>query len=442
MNSNTFRELSEQLRAQPAGPAIQRLADAINAADLDPVEAAEEIDALARHEGIDEATAQGAIAEAMANTQRARAKKAELERKAAAARHIEQSAAFYAQAHEAIAAGADPASYSDGILKQATEAGTIGTGKAAGIAPASFNDYHNTRATWNPELDFRPELLHGLPFPRGTVSYIGARTARGKSAILVNLARESMNRGRRAVYVTLELSPAQLFDRLIVSTAYAIDPEHAHLEKPTTELYGLIKNWRAKETGPGLEALRNGYLDIKGKQARGLLTILDARGFSTADTMDAIRAQSGAGDLVLLDYIQRLQSVENRAQEGYERMKAVSDTVINTATGTGAIIIAAAQFNRTGVTPGDADAFTEANFRESGDLEQDAHNAIGLGWEADKKGRFYEILKAREAPGTGDQYTVDWRASYGFMGPGERRNATATDKKATMKAQRAGGPAL
>lgn len=441
MNSATFNDLSEQYRAQPAGPAGKRLADAINAACLDPVEAADEIDALARHEGIDEATAGGAVAEAMANTKRAREKQAARERKDAAARHIEQSAAFYTQAREAIAAGADAAGYSDEILKQATEAGTIGAGKAACIAPASFNDYHETRATWNPELDFRPELIHRLPFPRGTVSYIGARTARGKSAILVNLARESMNRGRRAVYVTLELSPAQLFDRLIVSTAYAIAPDAAHLERPTTELYGLIKNWKGNGTGADLEALRNAYMDIKGKQARGLLTILDARGAAIADTMDAIRAQSGAGDLVLLDYIQRLQSVENKAQEGYERLKAVSDTVINTATRTNAIIIAAAQFNRTGVTPGDADTFTDASFRESGDLEQDAHNAIGLGWEADKKGRFIEILKAREAPGTGDQYTVNWRAEYYFMGPGERRKAPEAGKANGAK-KAAGGPRI
>jgi replicative DNA helicase len=236
-----------------------------------------------------------------------------------------------------------------------------------------------------------------------------------------------MSRSRRAVYVTLELSPAQLFDRLITSTAYAIDPEHAHLPKPITELYGLIKNWHGNGTGADLEALRNGYMDIKAKRAAGLLTILDARGAKLAEIMDAIRERSGPGDLVLLDYIQRLPSVDGAAKEGYERMKAVSDTVINTATRSNCILIAAAQFNRAGTAPGEDDTFTDASFRESGDLEQDAHNAIGLGWKADKKSRFIEILKAREAPGTGDLFDIDWRAEYFYMGPGERMHRKEKD---------------
>lgn len=432
MNSTTFNELSKHFRTQPAGLPGQRLTDAINAASIDATEAADEIDALARHEGIDETTARGAIAEAMANTKRARLKQAERERKERAARHIEQSAAFYTQAREAIEGGADPACYADEIQKQATEAGSITTARGA-LQPASFDEYHNLRATWNPDLDFRPRLIPELPFPRGTVSYIGARTARGKSAILVNLARESMARSRRAVYVTLELSPAQLFDRLITSTAYAmdLDPHRARLEKPTTELYGLIKNGQGHRIGSGLEDLHNAYMDVKEKRAAGLLTILDARGAKLAEIMDAIRERSGAGDLVLLDYIQRLPSVDGAAKEGYERMKAVSDTVINTATRSNCILIAAAQFNRAGAAAGEDDTFTDASFRESGDLEQDAHNAIGLGWKADKKSRFIEILKAREAPGTGDLFDIDWRAEYFYMGPGERihRKETDTAKK-------------
>ena len=87
-----------------------------------------------------------------------------------------------------------------------------------------------------------------------------------------------------------------------------------------------------------------------------------------------------------------------------------------------------AQFNREGATKGNEskhdDRFSDASFRESGDLEQDAHNAIGLGWTADTKGRFYEVLKARESSGTGDAYRLEWDGAFQyFANSGEKYTA-------------------
>ena len=116
-------------------------------------------------------------------------------------------------------------------------------------------------------------------------------------------------------------------------------------------------------------------------------------------------------------------------------MKAVSDDVINAAVSTNVVLIAAAQFNRQGATPGQDDTFSDASFRESGDLEQDAHNAIGLGWTADKQGRFYEVLKAREAAGTGEAYRLDWSGAFQYMAnTGNRYQATKAQPETKPRA--------
>jgi replicative DNA helicase len=302
-----------------------------------------------------------------------------------------------------------------------------------GITPASFGDYFTARVAWDPRLDFRPQLFNSLPFPRGTVSYIGARTARGKSAVLVNLAREALLRSRRAVYISLELSPAQLFDRLILSTARAAAGEALRSEKPLPELYALMKSGRGqgellpKET-PFSRAILPALEEIRSATQKDRLSILDARGYNLAAILSAIRTKAKEGDLVLLDYIQRLPSKDGAASEGYERMKAVSDAVINAAVSRNVVLIAAAQFNRQGGAPSQDDTFSDASFRESGDLEQDAHNAIGLGWTADKKGRFYEILKARESAGTGDAFKLEWDGAFQYLAhTGERYIATRNE---------------
>ncbi|MDR0977818.1 MAG: hypothetical protein LBL71_02130 [Endomicrobium sp.] len=59
--------------------------------------------------------------------------------------------------------------------------------------------------------------------------------------------------------------------------------------------------------------------------------------------------------------------------------------MLEAAVRTKAIIISAAQFARSGNKGIGRDNFSEESFRECGDIEQDAHNAIGVEWEKDKE---------------------------------------------------------
>jgi flagellar biosynthesis GTPase FlhF len=67
-------------------------------------------------------------------------------------------------------------------------------------------------ADWNNDTDqdFVPELFDRLPFPNGTVSYIGARTGRGKTTTMVNLAIAALKDNRKATFISLEESNKQV----------------------------------------------------------------------------------------------------------------------------------------------------------------------------------------------------------------------------------------
>jgi replicative DNA helicase len=324
----------------------------------------------------------------------------------------------------------------------------------------SFEQYYSECLTYAPWKDYRPALFNKVPFPSGTLSLIGARTSRGKTASMLNLARElittpkntidqslKIDSARHILFITLEMSPKQLLTRLALAIAWGIslnNPQHTKLlNRRVTLTGGPLSDYYICLKGEPLQGhskeetniVRKYFIDIAIKQyiepamKSGQLIIYDARGEKTLDTiMGTVKNRVVAGDIVFLDYIQRLPSSKEdiesySAAATYMRLKRISDMVFNTAVISGAIIIAGAQFNRASVNGGGnsnnqktkGDSFSDISFRESGDLEQDAHNAIGIGWTADKQTRFYEVIKARDSGGVGDSYELDWVGAYQYM---------------------------
>jgi hypothetical protein len=106
--------------------------------------------------------------------------------------------------------------------------------------------------------------------------------------------------------------------------------------------------------------------------------------------------------------------------DSFRRIQTISYDVVNAGAAANAVIIVGAQFNRTGGSDGLGDMFDDKSFREAGDIEQDAHNAIGIGWKTDKQGRFYKVLKTREDKKQGEIYTLDFAGAYSFMAHGAR----------------------
>jgi hypothetical protein len=72
--------------------------------------------------------------------------------------------------------------------------------------------------------NFKPKLFgEEIIFPPGSLSYIGARTGRGKTNSLVNIASEVISEqtnNRKVVFLTFEMSCKQILNKLILSTTY------------------------------------------------------------------------------------------------------------------------------------------------------------------------------------------------------------------------------
>jgi hypothetical protein len=306
------------------------------------------------------------------------------------------------------------------------------TAAALGLSPeikdrlGTWAAYIQDCTIYQPEKDFRPAIFAGLAFPDGTVSYIGARTGRGKTTAMVNIAREALTdvTPRKVVFITLEMSRKQILNKLILSTAYSLAAEgndgeiFEKRDKPTDDLYRIIKDIGLAGAGSSeVWKYTKKALSIIESTYNNFLFLYDGRGANYNEIISAIHTYGEPGAVILLDYIQRMPDAPDSATDTYMRVKKISDGVVNAAVKTNSIIISGAQFKRaTGKeTIGKADTFDDSSYRESGDLEQDAHNALGIGWEADKKFRFLEILKTREDKGAGKKYNLYFNGAYSYM---------------------------
>jgi hypothetical protein len=298
------------------------------------------------------------------------------------------------------------------------------------LKPCVWEDYMGDINKYNPEKEFCPKLFNyeetKLTFPPQTLSIIGARTKRGKTIMLVNLVLEAIESEKKCVFISLEMTKRQLLNRLILLRTYSDavkgnnDTKLESLKKietePSTKLYKFFKN-KTKEEKDILNLMFKEAADfIKGKMDNGEFELIEAFLSGQEPIIRKVR-EVEKGTLVLIDYIQRMPEKEGQDYDGgYMRIAKINKELINATFKSEAITICAAQFNRMGGTDDDgSDLFDDTSFKESGSIEQDAHNAIGIGYEGNKKDRFCEILKAREGAGTGKQFSLEFNGAYSYM---------------------------
>jgi len=325
------------------------------------------------------------------------------------------------------------------------------TAETAGLTTAAasenrFPSWADYEAAWQKEndQDFSPVLFDRLPFPNGTVSYIGARTGRGKTTAMVNIGIEALfppgqgTKPRRVLFVSLEENQKQILRRFSLCLAYrdASETDREKLltvENPYTnkrDPKNAYKNWkRGREIGgPGnaefVRAVIEADRKVKDAVETGRFIYFDGIGAGLAEILAAIKTMN-RGDIVLLDYIQKIPK-DNESYSGnpdLERIRKGSEELIKAAKTKDCIVIAGAQFNRESYKNTGSkkdDEFTDADFRGCGDLEQDGHNLLGIGRNADKTNTYYGIIKSREGEITDKTYSLDFAGGYSFMASGNR----------------------
>jgi hypothetical protein len=338
------------------------------------------------------------------------------------------------------------------------------------LKPCTWQDYMDDINKYDPKQDFCPKLfmvrdkdnaekfVFKLPFPPQTLSVIGARTKRGKTIMLINLALDAIESGRKCIFISLEMTRRQVLNRLVLLRTYSQSVKDNNgtrlkilkkLEEPSAKLWKFLKNKTEENTENTYKTAQDDSIKLMFKEAASF--IQDKMNSGEFELIEALVAEQDQiihkvseakkGTLVLIDYIQRMPEEEGYDYDGgYMRITKINKELINATFKSEAITICAAQFNRTGGTDkGEADIFDDTSFKESGSIEQDAHNAIGIGFEGNKKDRFYEILKARDSGGTGRQFSLEFNGAYSYMkneGDRNRKGKDAPKKKTNEREQK------
>jgi KaiC/GvpD/RAD55 family RecA-like ATPase len=296
--------------------------------------------------------------------------------------------------------------------------------------------------SYDPEKDFYPPLFGGVAIKDGTLSYIGSRTGIGKTTILINITREALTAGRKVIFLTLEEPTRDLLQKIILNDIYATANKAdqktlmimAQNKSDLTADFHIARRGRFIK-GDNETALLFKKLMLPAKdRVLGLygtrLVFCEGRSIKTLEeTSDTVIKHAKPGDVVLVDYTQRLKCPAGTDYTNYLRGKAQSESLFTIAKETGAMVIAGAQFNRATkdnipheLAPIGYKPFDETCFREAGDVEQDGDYLFGIGEnvDADNTKRYIKILKVRSGSGRGRCYEIDFQGAYNYMGIGER----------------------
>lgn len=284
---------------------------------------------------------------------------------------------------------------------------------------------------------FPPAPDKTLNFPCGTLSYIGARTSRGKTTALISIIIDALHSNKTVAIITNEESTDEIQLRLITALMFTTKGFKipTYIESPRDTIKDILKdilkagNGLFNDPAPAENNTRE-YLTSYCKKALNelqeyykneRLTIfdgLDAPKFN--DVLDYVETLQPK-TVVVLDYIQHA-----RTPAGFEnctrqmQIQESSHLLTDRIKANNLICIAGAQFKRDGAftTNGDAteDILQDGLFRESGDIEQDGHINIGIGAFIQKGVapiRYYSIFKNRGNGADNKYFTLDL-AGIGF----------------------------
>ena len=186
--------------------------------------------------------------------------------------------------------------------------------------------------------------LHILP---GNFILSGGRPSAGKTALSLQIAVEMAKQGRKVCYFSLETSPQILAQRIIANQLYAPLEQVKTKKVPAAELDGLSK-------------LRKLPLYIRSASGRNVAWI----------RAQALRMKAQA---VMVDYVQIIRP--DRSADRYQAITQISIALHELAQTTGMVVMGAAQLSRNA-----AHAMpTNADLKDSGQLEQDADAVLLLG---------------------------------------------------------------
>lgn len=207
------------------------------------------------------------------------------------------------------------------------------------------------------------ELIGGLH--PGQLVVIGARPGVGKSIALENLATHvAREHGRWVLFVTLEMSAAELMQRTMAHTT-RVELGSLRSGRVTEAEWARVDGAMAE-----LSALPMRYVD----QFRQ--TVDAIRGHAWELRQEAIRSGSELG-MVVVDYIQLITPKADRTASRQQRIGQITRDLKALAKELKVPVVTAAQLNRQGAGRQNPTPML-SDLREAGDIEQDADDVLLL----------------------------------------------------------------
>lgn len=246
-----------------------------------------------------------------------------------------------------------------------------------------------------PDLDARLRFGGWRP---GQLVFVGARTSRGKSALLLGFAEAAAARGKRVLLFPLEMTAQQLGVRRLVAHTGA---NLAHLQ-----------SWRAEQRTYVLSQLERG---------REILSRPLDFASSAVRTLGQIRAacrrwrQRPGLDLVVVDYLGLVGYDRPGKLSLYERTTLVSQGLKTLAMDLGVPVLCAVQLNREPAGQnGRPIKPSLAHFRDSGAVEQDCDIALLIHQDSTRdaiEDGPCEVFVAKQRDGWTGSVPMRWRAA-------------------------------
>lgn len=303
------------------------------------------------------------------------------------------------------------------------------------------------------QLDKNTKKVKPVKFPNGSLSYIGARTGRGKTTAMISMAVDAVTQDKTTYFFTNEEGTKQIIMRLVKAFLYLdfatgawpasfdyndkkcnydFEPtamQDLDIERDYTQfIRDTLKHPEMEAKGHELQRhVWASFKKVANLLASRQITIIDGLAQKTFDDLEMTLENIKAGAVVFLDYIQHARKPE--ASTAQLQLQKLSQTIADAAALKGFVVVSGAQLGRgsmEGVGKNDADKLGEQYFRESGDLEQDAHIIIQIGMQKLPDGttddfgcnvsRFYEILKHRDHEQDTSQYRIMDNAGFSLYG--------------------------
>lgn len=208
----------------------------------------------------------------------------------------------------------------------------------------------------------------------GDITIIAARPAVGKSAIVLQMAKEISRKGKRVGYFNMEMNNAQVYERII-----------------------------AAESGVGVQKIRHDTsanktdFELFMNANKELLSMTNLHVYKGSRTVAGIRQKviKDKLEVVIIDYVQLITPGGNRGSNRTAEVGDISRGLKCLATDYKIPIIGLSQLNRASEQKTTKEP-TMAELRESGSLEQDASNIL-LMWNPEEGNERKKTIKVEKA---------------------------------------------